>query len=853
MPQAQQEDQSQHGVADVAATAAGVPPPAFTAADDYSLADRSDVRAFSGSCGVGNGPDAPANALVSLGQTTGDDGMQNKQVGLPLAGLTGSSGGSVHGAGGSAAEPLAGRHPPTAHTGAGELDSADTSAVKASPGSGGDDGPDRRRADGNADEGLGPTDAGMRIEGDGPPQLTAAMEQLRGRAMQLEEQAEREEAQSGVAPAKLEDLNFYQEERQRLQQECTQTRSQRSTLKAKRDTLLHEFESRKLDRYQSRRERDMAEMAEILKQRFKGDVYGQLLTLAKPIQSEYQLALSVAMQRDLDSVVVSDEATAKRCIQVLMEERKPQMNFLPLDLLKVKPVPERLRQLGPDAKLALDLLDIPDRRLERAFQYALDDTVICDDEDAARSLAFGAQRLKVVTLQGTLITKRGTMTGGSAPAEARDACWEEDELTRLRSELEEVCGRLDELGSARLLDEEVAALVGEINSVSSNVRYMEAKESTDKVQTLREQAARPQEDAVKREPEAAKIQHLKPEIDAGTNRILADFSRRAGLKLACEYEELTAGRRRELRNRAGVTGSAGGSVHGAGGSAAEPLAGRHPPAAHTGAGELDSADTSAVKASPGSGGDDGPDRRRADGNEDEGLGPTDAGTRIEGDGPPQARIKACKLGESRKRVRTTRPNFEAAEEEEAKKIKKSWAPASAFSKEPAPMDFVRTASYLKTSDAKSCLEGVLGKAFPTAGCSLVVDVIVCEGEERRPSAPVTKGAAIVPFRKKYHRLVLLAPVKPKLGAVWTSNCVILLGGVKVSGEGGAKLRRPQIFLALDRIKPEAQSTEPAEPPAEDDALEEVEDVDESGKDGQGMPSRTRTRLQHAKQKGKGRR
>ena len=38
---------------------------------------------------------------------------------------------------------------------------------------------------------------------------------------------------------------------------------------------------------------------------------------------------------------------------------------------QVKPINERLRQLGQRAKLAIDLLDISDRRMERAFQYAL--------------------------------------------------------------------------------------------------------------------------------------------------------------------------------------------------------------------------------------------------------------------------------------------------------------------------------------------------------------------------------------------------------------------------------------------------------------------------------------------------
>ncbi len=38
---------------------------------------------------------------------------------------------------------------------------------------------------------------------------------------------------------------------------------------------------------------------------------------------------------------------------------------------QVRPPSERLRQLPGGARLALDLLDIPDSRMERAFQFAL--------------------------------------------------------------------------------------------------------------------------------------------------------------------------------------------------------------------------------------------------------------------------------------------------------------------------------------------------------------------------------------------------------------------------------------------------------------------------------------------------
>ncbi len=45
-------------------------------------------------------------------------------------------------------------------------------------------------------------------------------------------------------------------------------------------------------------------------------MFGKLVSLATPIQPRYATALGVALQRDLDSVVVDSEETAKRCIEV---------------------------------------------------------------------------------------------------------------------------------------------------------------------------------------------------------------------------------------------------------------------------------------------------------------------------------------------------------------------------------------------------------------------------------------------------------------------------------------------------------------------------------------------------------
>ena len=67
------------------------------------------------------------------------------------------------------------------------------------------------------------------------------------------------------------------------------------------------------------------------------------------------------------------------CIQYLKEQRLQTMTFIPLSTIRVKPVDERLRQLGGSAKLVLDVIQY-DETIERAMLYALGCVLICERE-----------------------------------------------------------------------------------------------------------------------------------------------------------------------------------------------------------------------------------------------------------------------------------------------------------------------------------------------------------------------------------------------------------------------------------------------------------------------------------------
>lgn len=78
---------------------------------------------------------------------------------------------------------------------------------------------------------------------------------------------------------------------------------------------LREF---KADRYENERDARLSQAVETLKRLFQG-VHGRMTDLCRPTQKKYNLAVTVAMGKFMDAVVVEDENTGKECIKVLQQ------------------------------------------------------------------------------------------------------------------------------------------------------------------------------------------------------------------------------------------------------------------------------------------------------------------------------------------------------------------------------------------------------------------------------------------------------------------------------------------------------------------------------------------------------
>ena len=111
-----------------------------------------------------------------------------------------------------------------------------------------------------------------------------------------------------------------------------------------------------------------------------------MVDLCQPTHKKYDLAISVAMGKYMDSIVVEDERTARECIQYLREQRVGTCTFLPLDSIKSKPIDEKLRATA-GIKLVLDLLKF-EPFLHNAVLFAVGNTLVAEDIKEARRLAF---------------------------------------------------------------------------------------------------------------------------------------------------------------------------------------------------------------------------------------------------------------------------------------------------------------------------------------------------------------------------------------------------------------------------------------------------------------------------------
>ncbi|KAJ2849603.1 Structural maintenance of chromosomes protein 4 [Coemansia brasiliensis] len=150
----------------------------------------------------------------------------------------------------------------------------------------------------------------------------------------------------------------------------------------------------------------------ILEQRDLGriaGIYGRLGSLGT-IDEQYDIAVSSACGGSLDNIVVQTVQAGQQCVEFLRRNNIGRARFVILDTLRKQSTskistPENVPRL-------FDLVKPADAKFIPAFYHAMGDTVVANDMEQARRVAYGKRRFRVVTLDGNVLEASGTMSGG---------------------------------------------------------------------------------------------------------------------------------------------------------------------------------------------------------------------------------------------------------------------------------------------------------------------------------------------------------------------------------------------------------------------------------------------------------
>lgn len=129
------------------------------------------------------------------------------------------------------------------------------------------------------------------------------------------------------------------------------------------------------------------------------------------IDDKYDVAISTACP-GLNNIVVESVETGQACIEHLRRNNLGRANFVLLNSLGISSEALAPIDTPENVPRLFDLVKPRDPRFAPAFYHQLRDTLVAKDLAHANRIAYGAKRWRVVTLDGQLIDKSGTMSGG---------------------------------------------------------------------------------------------------------------------------------------------------------------------------------------------------------------------------------------------------------------------------------------------------------------------------------------------------------------------------------------------------------------------------------------------------------
>jgi chromosome segregation protein len=216
---------------------------------------------------------------------------------------------------------------------------------------------------------------------------------------------------------------------------------------------------------------------EVVRREKIAGVHGAVHELFK-FDPEHALAIEAAAGARLMNLVVADEHAGKRVIEAMKRTGAGRITCLPINKIQAPRFELRQVQARGVIGYALELVDFDDE-YQPIFKYVLSDTLIVETMQTAIELGIGRHRM--VTLDGDLLDRSGSMTGGS-PSRGGTAFAQaaklEQELAQKHAALEEIERRRN-AARAELLELEGEGQRVQAAFVSRQQRLAEANAAAD--------------------------------------------------------------------------------------------------------------------------------------------------------------------------------------------------------------------------------------------------------------------------------------------------------------------------------------------------------------------------------------
>ena len=209
------------------------------------------------------------------------------------------------------------------------------------------------------------------------------------------------------------------------------------------------------------------------------------------VEKAYEVAIETALGGSIQNIVTADEETAKRMIDFLKKNKFGRATFLPLTSVGLRGGFTDNGALKEPGVIGLaSTLVRADQQYEGLVRYLLGRVVVVDTIDHAVALARKYRySLRIVTLEGELLSPGGSMTGGSFRNSSnllgrrREIEELEESVKLLRKDLDALNQSIDENRSRRnALRDKIAALAEKLqkeylvqNTAKMEISQMEAR------------------------------------------------------------------------------------------------------------------------------------------------------------------------------------------------------------------------------------------------------------------------------------------------------------------------------------------------------------------------------------------